>query len=384
MLRFKYSTDKKLAGKVSALAQKFEIHKKKVEKHAFVNLPREELNFREAEKFFDKFETIAVVGIGGSSLGAKSLASALNCERLIFIDNVDSDYVSRCISKIAAKKCLFLLISKSGETIEILSLANILLAIAPRNNFLVITDNPKSAIGKLAEKYGIPICVSPQNIPGRFSILSIVGLLAAALGGISTKDVLNGAKEASIKEAYRLACYQYAIFKAKKNIMVLFPYAEALTDFADWYVQLLAESIGKSKKIGITPVKAIGVKDQHSQLQLFLDGPEDKLIIFLKPEKFKNPIKIPGQKYDLDFLFNAEYEGVKNALKARKKPFVEISFPHLDAKTLGSLFYLFELEVAFLGSLFHINSENQPAVELSKKLTKKILNNTAFINKSLK
>jgi glucose-6-phosphate isomerase len=143
--------------------------------------------------------------------------------------------------------------------------------------------------------------------------------------------------------------------------------------FIDWYIQLLSESIGKSPKVGITPIKAIGVKDQHSQLQLFLDGPKDKFFIFLKHDGQYGDLKIPGERYKLSDLFNAEYEGVKAAFRKKKIPYFEIRFPVHSPEIIGELLFFFELQVAFLGLLFGINFENQPAVELSKSYTKKEL-----------
>lgn len=331
-------------------------------KKAFTQLPWKNLEHLKHLPAGGHIKQILVVGIGGSSLGAKALITGVKC---IFLDNIDPEFVEKTLEKINFKHTLILLISKSGETIEILSLAKYLLS---KNhsykNFAVITDNPESSLGYLAKKHSISIFISPKNVPGRFSVLSIVGLIPAYLAGVQTEKVLAGAKSVVWRDAYNLAQHQYIHFSKKKNIAVIFPYAENLGFFADWYIQLLAESIGKSKKIGITPIKAIGVKDQHSQLQLFLDGPDDKFFIFIKP---KNTDGDPALKR----LFNAEYEGVKKAFIKRKKTFLEISFEKLTPEIFGALFYFFELEIAFLGELFKINVENQPAVELSKRLAQK-------------
>lgn len=356
----------------------FGLHRSKVLKMSFANLPWKDLGSIENIRAPENIETIAIVGIGGSSLGAKTLIEAClphaNGKRFIFLDNVDPDFVSKSLKQLNLDKTFFALISKSGETIEILSLAKILLAkIKSPHNFLTITDNPESSLGKLAQKHRISMFRSQQNVPGRFSVLDIVGLLPASLAGIKINQVLSGAQNAKWKAAYELACAQYLAYASGKNISVIFPYAQTLESFSDWYIQLLSESIGKSKKIGITPTKAIGVKDQHSQLQLFLDGPDDKFYIFIKPETSRLDIKIPSEKFTLKNLFDSEYDGVKQAFINRQRTFVEISLPEITPEVLGELLFFFELEIAFLGRLLNVNIENQPAVELNKKITLEIL-----------
>lgn len=351
----------------------FKKHRNKIIGLPFLNLPWENLDFLKNIKLDKGFTAVCVVGMGGSSLGAKALIKALNCQ-CIFLDNIDPDFVNETLNKLNLKKTLFLLISKSGETIEIISLAEILFSkIKSVENFIVITDDIKSSLAKFAKKRKVNILQSPKNIPGRFSVLSIVGLLPSKLTGISVQQVLSGAQKANWQAAYNLAFEQYKHFKKGKNITVIFPYCESLNYFADWYIQLLSESIGKSKSIGITAVKAIGSRDQHSQLQLFLDGPDDKFYILIPPPNPKHDTKIPSKNFSLSNLFKAEYVGVKKALQKKKKPFVEIPIKQITPETLGKLFFFFELEIAFLGSLFNINIQNQPAIELSKIYAKSIL-----------
>lgn len=356
---------------LSKLLKKFAQYRKELLRSPFAQLPWNDTAV--LEHFSQNpFEKVVVVGIGGSSLGAKALLH--ENDRVLFLDNIDPDFVASSLRKLDAKQTLFVLISKSGETIEIISLAKILLARVPSpKNFLVITDNPASSLGKLAKKHGLQILGSEENVPGRFSVLSIIGLLPATLAGVNVNKIISGAQKASWRDAYKLACHQYLQAKSGKNIAVVFPYLEGLSIFADWYIQLLSESIGKSKKIGITPIKAVGVKDQHSQLQLFLDGPDDKFYMFIKSEKSAADVKIPGDSFSLGRLFDAEYRGVKGAFVKKSKPFAEISFEKMSPEILGQLFFFFELEVAFLGMLFDVDFCNQPAVEFSKKITKSIL-----------
>lgn len=381
MLHFYYSKQPSTFRKeIQKFEKAFAEHRRSVAEKAFTKLPWENGNtllniqyeFLKSKK--KPFKTFVIIGMGGSSLGMKALTQALDKHSVMYLNNVDPDFIHGQLSRISFRKSLFFLISKSGETTEVLTLTQLLLSekISPEH-FFIITDEKKSALGRIAQKFKIPLIVSPHNISGRFSILSTVSMLPAAFLQIPIQKILRGARQALWQEAYRLACHQYMHFREKKNIVVLFPYTEGLSAFSNWYIQLLAESIGKSKTVGITPIKAMGVKDQHAQLQLFLDGPDDKFYIFLKPERFQHDFSLPGKTYKLSTLFHSEYEGVKKSFIRMEKPFLEITFQRLDSSTLGELFFFFELEVAFLGSLFGINIENQPKVEESKKITKNLL-----------
>lgn len=374
MIRAAYNPQSKVNQKrFKSLIGRFSQYRSKILTMPFAQLPWENIRSLENIRLGKKFKHLAVVGMGGASLGAKALTEALK-KKILFFDNVDPDFFHGQLSKIDLKKTLLLFMSKSGETIEVISLAHILIKkVNTPQNFLVVTDQINSTLGRFARRHRIAILPSPKNVPGRFSVLSIVGLLPAQLAGVNISKVHDGAQKTNWKEAYLLACHQYLEYQQKKNITVFFPYAEALHSFSDWYIQLLAESIGKSKRIGLTPTKAMGVKDQHSQLQLFLDGPDDKFTIFLKTEMNGYDERIPGQKCTLQKLFDAEYHGVKSAFKKRGKSFGELLISRLDEETLGELFFFFELEVAFLGALLKVNIENQPAVELSKCITKTLL-----------
>lgn len=374
MLRVSFSPQSKVHQKrFKSLIGRFSQYRSKILSMPFAQLPWSNIRPLEHLRLGKKFKHLAVIGMGGASLGAKALTEALK-KKIIFLDNVDPDFFHNQLNGIDLKKALFLFISKSGETIEVISLAKILIKkIGTPQNFLVVTDKINGTLGQLARRHRIATLPSPKNVPGRFSVLSIVGLLPAKLAGVNISKVHEGAQKTNWKEAYHLACHQYLEYQQKKNITVFFPYAEALHSFSDWYIQLLAESVGKSKRIGLTPTKAMGVKDQHSQLQLFLDGPDDKFTIFLKTEMNGYDERIPEQKYTLQKLFDAEYQGVKSAFKKRGKSFGELLVNRLDEETLGQLFFFFELEVAFLGALLKINIKNQPAVELSKRITKTLL-----------
>lgn len=355
------------------LLRRFPQHRKRALGFPFAQLPWADPSTFAALRLGKKFSRLAVAGMGGASLGAKALLRGLG-KNAVFLDNADPDFIHAVLKNLNLKKTLFLLISKSGETIEINSLGRLLFKKLPSpGNFLAITDLPDCELGTFAAAHRIPVLRSPANIPGRFSVLSLVGLLPAALGGVHVRNLLSGAQKTHWKSAYELAAMQYLHARRGRNITVFFPYGEAFSALADWYIQLLAESIGKSPNAGLTPVKAMGVKDQHSQLQLFLDGPDDKFTIFLKTDASLHDEKIPGRKFSLKQLFDAQYEGVQRAFARRKKPFAQLTIPALDEAHLGELFFFLELEVAFLGSLMGVNIENQPAVELSKKITKSLL-----------
>ncbi len=320
------------------------------------------------------YERICVVGLGGSSLGTKALAHACGVRNMDFLDNVDPQFVDEYLSKAPIQKTLFFIVSKSGETVEVDALARILLSkkIDPKK-IIGVSENENSSLITLLKKSGVTHFFScAADVPGRFSVLTSVGLLPLMASGIDCIEILEQLKNVKTIEAIKLAYSMGWQYKKGKNILPLFIYSEALNYFADWYIQLLAESIGKTKNIGITPLKAVGVKDQHAQLQLFLDGPRDKFYIFIKPT-CREHIAIPGKSYSLTELFDAEYTGVLGAFNKRKISAVEMNVGGNVSHAIAQLFFFFEIQVAALGSLFEINYENQPAVELSKSITRNVL-----------
>ena len=363
--------------KLSDLQSDYEKHLKAVEAKPFTHIAKlSDLQALCSKTNTQKISRVFLVGMGGSSLGCKVLTKILPTPEFIFLDNTDPEFLHRELQKIDSNS-FFILSSKSGETIEVLSIAKILIkkTNSPKR-FIVITDNKTSSLGKLAKEHEISIFGEKTDIPGRFSILSPAGLLPIYyLGGNETfiENIMEGAKSVKYLDAYNFACQQYLHYLEGKNITTMFTYCDGLDVFADWYIQLLSESIGKSKKIGITPTKASGVKDQHSQLQLFLDGPDDKFYVFLKRTNSDFDFEIPGEKHPISSLFNAQYDGVKHVFVERNKPFFELKFDSLNAFTLGELLFFFEVKTAFLGSLFGINFDDQPAVEGCKKNTLKLL-----------
>lgn len=344
------------------------------------------LNFTKKQK--NKFENILVLGIGGSALGGKALIQALktpywnlldNYPKIFFLDTTDPDQIFHLEKLLDLKKTLLIVISKSGSTAESISLF-LHFAKLCKENIVIITDPKKGFLKKISEKEKFQTFHIPENLGGRFSVLSPVGLLPAALVGIDIKKLIQGAKKAKIAQAIDLALLQ---FSQKKDTTVIFPYSYRLENFADWYTQLLAESTGKTAKIGPTPLKATGPRDQHSLLQLFMEGPNNKFFIFIENKKFKHRMKIPPTYKDkqtnylhnktFNELISAQLKGTQKALIQKNRPCITITLPEISEETIGELLYLFELQVALLGDLYKVNAFNQPGVELGKKLTRKYL-----------
>jgi len=385
---------------------------KNKEGYAFLGLPDDQTTLRKIKTLADKqkkhrWENIILLGIGGSALGAIATREALaghyqnlnNKPRFFIIDNIDPDPVAELMSVINPAKSLFVVISKSGSTTEPLALYGAfrkrLEAKKVKNlkkHFVFITGPHKNPLRTLGKKEGFVLFDIPPKIGGRFSALSAAGLLPAALMGVDINGLLRGAKKMRelIKKtapeknpALILACLQYLLDKKKKKEMtVLMPYSGRLFRMGDWYRQLLAESIGKKKTSGPTPITALGTTDQHSQIQLYNEGPTNKWFIFLRVLKHKNDIKLGSHlPEELDFLnhkklnqvIDASLQGTVGSLAKNKRPNVTIEIPTISAESVGMLFMLFEIQIALLGLMYKVNAFNQPGVEEGKKITKKLL-----------
>jgi glucose-6-phosphate isomerase len=369
-----------------------------------------------AKKMKNKYKHVVVIGIGGSALGAVCLHNALKhlydkeqkkrtSPTLHVLDNVDPIVYAELEDVIDLKKTLFLIISKSGNTAEALGpflyFQNKIKKLKHniKDHFVAITHPGNGLLSELAEKEHMHV-ITHGDVGGRFAVLSTVGLVPAALIGIDIKKLIAGAKDmrdqfftpdASKNLPYQIAKIQYELSKKKKSITVMMPYAQKLLSFADWYRQLLAESIGKElndsgRKVntGITPVKALGTTDQHSQAQLYNEGPNDKLIMFIHVKQLYKKLQIPTiyKKYkqlaylqgaSFNDLMDAEREGTVTALTKRDRPNMTITIDKIDEYHMGALFMLFEGSVALLGEMYNINAFNQPGVELAKRLTVKNL-----------
>jgi glucose-6-phosphate isomerase len=377
--------------------------------------PEEVLRF--AAENHGRFDCLVVVGIGGSALGTIALATALlpfywnelspsrrrHGPRLYVLDNVDPDEMAALLERLDMERTLVNVISKSGTTAE--SMASYLIirqrleAIVGRRavkEHLVFTTDPTGgALRQIGRALEVPMFDLAPGVGGRFSVLSPVGLLPAALMGIDVQGLLAGARDMAEwvegsegwdNPACAFAGAQYLEdVEFGRRISVMMPYAAHLRDLADWYRQLWAESLGKSVDrrgrtvhVGPTPVKGLGVTDQHSQLQLYAEGPDDKVITFLGVREFGHDVKIPepGPEasalaylggHSLAELLWAEQKATAWALAQQGRPSLTITLPKVNAQAVGALIYLLEMATAIAGELYDIDAFDQPGVELSKK-----------------
>ena len=366
----------------------------------------------------DDIEAFVVLGIGGSALGPIAVQQAINhpyynelsrdkrkgFPKLYVADNVDPEKLVYLFDTVDVTKCLFNCISKSGSTSETMSqfmiikemLSEKLSKEEAAKHIVCTTDKVNGNLIKIAKEEGYKTFIIPSGVGGRFSELTPVGLLPAAMCGIDIKKMLEGAaymdeicKNDDIYKnpAYMYAVLSYIAMNKGRNIAVMMPYADSLKLISDWFAQLWAESLGKKfdnehKEIfaGQTPVKALGVTDQHSQVQLYTEGPFDKMIVLLGVEKFRRTMDIPaiyGDIPSLGFLggvtqnrlIQTEQMATEYALYKAGKMSLTITLPEVNEFTLGELLYMFEVATGFAGELLNINAFDQPGVEEGKNAT---------------
>lgn len=350
------------------------------------------------------FDTLLVLGIGGSDLGARTILEALPAKkRVVFAGgNTDPDELETILASLNWKRTVVNIVSKSGDTIEPMSaffIARERLQKAVGKRFskqiVATTDAFKGTLRTLAAKEGYHTLIVPGDVGGRFSVLTDVGLFPAAWAGVDVKQLLAGAqaeqdrfKRASVIDQLPA---QYAMIHAEhllkygRSLFVLMPYSSRLQSFARWYRQLVAESIGKAQtrsgaqiEFGPTPIAALGATDQHSQIQLYMEGPRDKVITFIEIEQFTAKMRLPRlQKTDgpmaglssrtLQDIIHAERAATSDALTQAGRPNETLTLPKLNAYHLGELFQFFMLATAYLGELFDINAFDQPGVEDGKR-----------------
>lgn len=363
-------------------------------------------------------ENFVVLGIGGSALGNIALQTALNPymynmdenqrkgPRLLVFDNVDPMQLGSFLDWIGDKldKTIFNVISKSGRTAEtaaqFLVIRQLLLEKLGEDGFrkqvVATTDANAGTMRKIADDAKLRTLVVPDGVGGRFSVLSPVGLLSAAVCGIDIDALLAGAAQMDqlcstedffANPAAVNAAINWHYYNRGKPISVMMPYSYALKDLSDWYRQLWAESLGKTNDlqgnqvfVGPTPVNALGTTDQHSQVQLYREGPNDKLFTFLQVKDFSHDVVIgkePGSAPELAYLsgqkmsklLNSEKLATEYALLHDKRPCLTVLFDKISASTIGQFIYLFEVTTSIAGLLFDINAYDQPAVELGKEAT---------------
>lgn len=374
----------------------------------------------------DRFENILILGIGGSALGGLAVTEALlkpywnlltpeqrnNFPRIFFLDNIDPDQIIGLLKILDLKKTLVNVITKSGSTAETMSQYMIIKDLMEkelgddyRKNIIATTDKKTGILRQLADQEGYKTFVVPDDVGGRFSVFSAVGLLPFALVGIDIDEIINGIKDmdlslknTDIKEniAAQNALIHYLMDTKKgKNLSVMMPYSSRLKYVSDWYVQLWAESLGKEVNkegervnCGPTPIKALGATDQHSQIQLYNEGPNDKLINFIRIEEFDNTLEIPkifeytGIGYlggnTINTLLNAEADATKVALVDYERPNITITLPKINGYYIAQLLYMLEVQTAITGELYNIDTFNQPGVEQAKNYTYALMGRAGY------
>lgn len=369
-----------------------------------------------AKRIANSCENFVVLGIGGSALGPIAVFTALKhlyynelpvevrkTPKFYVIDNVDPERMNALLDIIDVEKTTFNVITKSGSTSETMSQYLIVMDILTKRlgknaaKHIVATTSEKNGnLIKLAKEHDFETFYIPEGVGGRFSELSPVGLLPAAVVGIDIAEMLRGAREMDEKcksddlkknPALTIAVLQYLSMKNGKNVGVMMPYADSLKYIADWYCQLWAESLGKEVakngkvvNAGQTPVKSLGVTDQHSQVQLYNEGPFDKVITFLEVENFRSEVKIPDGcaeypnvnflcGHTLSELMNKELFATRYNLTRRHRANYTLAMDCVNEYNIGALLYLFQLQTAYEGEMLNVDAYNQPGVEGGKNAT---------------
>jgi glucose-6-phosphate isomerase len=388
----------------------------------FVDLPGDKRLLDQVSGFSasarGKYDDIVILGIGGSALGPIALRTALRPSgwnmldekarggypRLHVLDNVDPETIAALLGRLQLARTLFIVTSKSGGTAE--TMAQFLIVhdrITSSNldvtkQMVFVTDPKQGALRPLAERLKVPALDIPPSVGGRFSVLTPVGTLPAALIGIDVGSLLAGAgkmaRRCNDAELAKNPAGVYAMLQwladtqLKKSIAVFMPYSDPLRDFAAWFVQLWAESLGKKRpdgtSVGSTPLAALGATDQHAQVQLFMEGPADKTVTFVAVNERSTDLKIPSAFPDvkelgylaghtLGELIDIEQRATAGALAKRGRPNMTFQLERMDAAHVGELMMLLELATAYAGQLYGIDAFNQPGVELGKQFAYALL-----------
>ena len=382
----------------------------------FIDLPSDAALLRQATEFAErakgKYDDVVLLGIGGSALGPIALRSAL-CKgswnelrkeerggypRLHVLENVDPVTIGALLGRLEYAKTLFIVTSKSGGTAETMSqflIAHdrVMQAKLPvAEHFVFVTDPKQGALRPLASELGVPALDIPPSVGGRYSVLTPVGTLPAALLGIDVQTLLAGAGEMAKQcegdalEKNPAGVVGTALYLSDtahgRVINVLMPYSDPLREFAAWFVQLWAESLGKHRpdgtSVGSTPLPALGATDQHSQVQLFMEGPPNKVVTFVAVGSHGADVQIPkgfGNVTELAYLgghslaelINIEQRATAGALAKRGRANMTIHIDRVDAWHVGGLMMLLEIATAYAGQLYGVDAFNQPGVELGKQ-----------------
>ena len=367
-----------------------------------------------AEEFFSarSYDGVVLLGIGGSSVGARALYDMLAGKirkdlRFEILDNLDGRSVNRALEGLNFARTIFIVSSKSGGTIETISLFKVVLdrfgvrdLKSLARNFIFITD-AGSPLDIFAREHGASVLNTPRNVGGRFSVLSAMGLVPAVGLGLDAHALLSGAEEAkrtyldeilsasgeATQNKILQKAHHYATHRSAK-INVLFSYCDALRGFGEWYVQLWAESLGKKigfSREGLTPIGLSGSRDQHSFLQLIMDGVKDKTVTFLKLTDNGTADAVPGISLQglegcdfvngmrLDEVLNLQCDATLQAVLNEGISVDIIEVSQLCEQSVGELFYYFELLTSATGAILGVSTYDQPGVEVGKRILKSLV-----------
>ena len=388
----------------------------------FMNIPRNRALLEQSVSFAarvsGRYDDVVLLGIGGSALGPIALKTALcsngwneispdargHRPRFHVLDNIDPVTISAVLDRVSLPRTLFIVTSKSGGTAETMSqflIAHervVALNLPVAEHFVFVTDPANGALRPLAAELKVPALDIPPGVGGRYSVLTPVGTLPAALLGVDVGELLAGAGEmlerCSTTELGRNpggvlgTLFYLSDVRHGRVIDVLMPYSDPLHDFADWFVQLWAESLGKhtpdGRSVGSTPLPAIGATDQHSQVQSFMEGPANKVVAFIAVEDHGADIRMPSAfehvnelgylgGHSLGELLNIEQQATAGALAKRGRSNLTIRVDRVDAWHVGGLMMMFELATAYAGQMYGVNAFNQPGVELGKQFAYALL-----------
>lgn len=397
---------------------------------AFLDLPDAKQTVQACKKMAARFkdaENLIIAGIGGSALGPQALFAALahplhnhlsvkqrmGLPRFFILDNIDPDQTEAVFELCRPEKTVYNIISKSGATAETAAATLIIfdrlrqkLGASWKKQVVCTTDPKNGDLRALCNELRLKTLDLHPGVGGRFSVLTPVGLFPAFCLGFDVDELLKGAaamRERCLSDnvdenpAAQLASYLYLFDTARhKPMHVMMAYANALYSLADWFRQLWAESLGKAKDtmgnfvhVGPTPLKALGATDQHSQVQLYIEGPADKVFLFLEAKKFRHDLKLPagfphvsslnylgGQS--MNKLMAAEFAATREALARQERPSMTITFDEINAHSVGEFFMLWEITTAIAGFLYNINPFDQPGVELGKILTYSLMGRKGY------
>jgi len=398
-------------------------------RYPFYDLPDDRAQLEQmleaGERLAKRCRNLVVLGIGGSALGTIALFRALadlqhnlnppqGRPRLFVLDNVDPVGIHALLSQLEAVETHCVVISKSGATVE--TMAQFLLlrqwleqgvGSSFREHLTFITDPAKGALRQLAVQEGIEAYAIPDGVGGRFSVFTPVALLPLAAVGVDIEGLLAGAAASEVQltapglfenPAYLNAVLQFLAYGKGLHTTVMMSYSDQLRDVADWFRQLWAESLGKKHAldgsivhVGPTPVNALGTTDQHSQVQLYMEGPFDKTVTLLAPERFSEELELsawsaaPQLDYlhgkSLGQLMRSEQQATAVALAKSRRSNCTLSIPEVSPQALGQLLYMLEVQTVFAGGLFRVDPLDQPGVEEGKEFTYALMGRSGYEQK---